>query len=347
MRVLVTGHEGYIGTVVVSTLRAAGHEVVGLDVGYFADCGFLAPVERVPQLRKDLRDVEPADLQGFDAVAHLAALCNDPLGDLDPGLTGAINHGASIQLARIARDAGVKRFLFASSCSMYGAGHGEELLTEQAPLAPLTAYAESKVRVEEDLTRLADGDFSPVYLRCATAYGLSPRLRGDVVLNNLVGWAHTTGKIRIVSDGSPWRPIVHVEDIGRAYTACLDAPREAIHNEAFNIGRKGENYQVRELADIVRETVSGSVVEYAGAAGPDPRNYRVDFSKVEHRLPEFQPKWDARSGAAEVYTALKEHAIDRETFLGRRFTRLAQIRQLRDTGFLDHELRWARVGVPA
>jgi nucleoside-diphosphate-sugar epimerase len=340
MRVLLTGHAGYIGSVTSRVLREAGHEVVGIDTGFFAACGFPGPTPPILERRKDVRDLTLADLSGIDAVVHLAALCNDPLGDLDAGLTIAINYEASAQLARLARDAGVSRFVFASSCSMYGAAAGSDLLTESAPLRPLTAYAESKVRTEEALDRLADADFSPVSLRNATAYGLSPRLRGDVVLNNLVGWAHTTGRVRIMSDGTPWRPIVHVEDIARASAACLVASRERIHNQAFNVGRNDENYQVRDIAEIVRETVPGATIEYAGETGPDPRNYRVDFSKVSRELPEFQPVWTARRGAREVYHALHAAEIDRETFLGPRFIRLARIRQLRESGALDPSLRW-------
>ncbi|MGH7349472.1 MAG: NAD-dependent epimerase/dehydratase family protein, partial [Candidatus Rokuibacteriota bacterium] len=278
MRVLVTGHNGYIGSVMVPILQAAGHEVVGLDSFFFEDCSLLQEDHRVPALRKDLRDVRPWDLDGFGAVAHLAALCNDPLGDLHPEWTYDINHKASVQLASMARAAGVARFLHASSCSMYGAAGGDDLLSEEAPLRPLTPYAISKVRTEEDVSKLADRSFSPVFMRNATAYGLSPRLRADVVLNNLVCWAHTTGRIRIMSDGTPWRPIVHVQDIARAFAAALSAPREAIHNQAFNVGANGENYQVRELAEIVRDTVPGCAVEYADGAGPDPRSYRVNFS---------------------------------------------------------------------
>ena len=342
MRVLVTGHNGYIGSVMVPVLQAAGHEVVGLDSFFFEDCSLLDDEHAVAALRKDIRDVEPSDLEGFGAVAHLAALCNDPLGDLHPEWTYDINHTASTHLATMARAAGVPRFLYASSCSMYGAAGGDATLDEEAPLHPLTPYAVSKVRAEEDLSKLADGSFSPVFMRNATAYGLSPRLRADVVLNNLVCWAHTTGRIRIMSDGTPWRPIVHVQDIARAFAAVLAAPREAIHNQAFNVGANGENYQVRELAEIVRGTVPGCTVEYAEGAGPDPRSYRVDFAKLYRTFPDFRPQWNASFGAKDLYAALQEANVTLADFQGRKYIRLAQIRHLLGQRLLDDTLRWAR-----
>jgi nucleoside-diphosphate-sugar epimerase len=340
MRVLVTGHAGYIGAVAVEALIEAGHEVVGLDTGFFEGCGFRPPTA-IPQIRKDVRDIQASDVAGFDGIVHLAALCNDPLGDLDPELTLDINYRASVRLATFARDGGCRRFVFASSCSMYGAATPDDLLTEDAPLRPLTAYAESKVRTEEDLVPLADSHFSPVYLRNATAYGYSPRLRGDIVLNNLVGWAHTTGKIRLMSDGMAWRPLVHIADIAAACVAALEAPRDLIHNQAVNVGVHDENYQVRDLAEIVRETVPGATVEFGGRGGPDPRNYRVDFRKLAKVLPSFTPKWSARTGAAQVYEALRaDDTITQEVFCGPRFTRLAHIRRLKDMGALDERLTW-------
>lgn len=339
MRVLVTGHNGYIGSVMVPILRASGHDIVGLDTFFFEDCLLGDIPDTVPAIRKDIRDMEVSDLEGFDAVVHLAALCNDPLGDLNQDWTYDINHHASVHLARLSREAGVRRFLYASSCSMYGAA-GDEVLSETAPLRPLTAYAVSKVRTEEDVSKLADGNFSPIFMRNATAYGLSPHLRADVVLNNLVCWAHTTGRIRIMSDGTPWRPIVHVQDISRAFAVALAAPRTAIHNEAFNVGSNEENYQVSELAEIVRGTVAGCTVEYAEGGGPDPRSYRVDFGKLGRVLPEFRPQWNASFGAKELYSALQDVNLTLEDFQGRRYVRLTQFKHLLDSGRLDGSLRW-------
>jgi nucleoside-diphosphate-sugar epimerase len=339
MRVLITGHDGYIGAVMVPVMQAAGHEVVGLDTGFFEDCGTGVDYNGFAAARKDIRDVTAEDLQGVDAVAHLAALCNDPLGNLNADWTHDINHRASVRLAEMSREAGVRRFIYASSCSMYGAA-GDGLINEEAPLHPLTPYAVSKVRAEEDISALATDDFSPVFMRNATAYGMSPRLRADIVLNNFVCWAYTTGKIRIMSDGTPWRPIVHIEDISRAFAAAMVAPREAIHNQAFNVGVNEENYQVRELAEIVREIVPGCTVEYAEGGGPDPRSYRVDFTKLNEMLPEFRPKWDARRGAQELYDAVQGARLTAEEFQNRKFTRLVQFKYLLDSGRLDDTLRW-------
>jgi len=339
MRVLVTGHNGYIGSVLAPLFREAGHDVVGLDTDFFADCVFGEPDGRVPAVRKDIRDVSAEDLEGFDAIVHLAALSNDPLGELRAEWTYDINHRASVRLARLARKAGVRRFLFSSSCSMYGRS-GDGLVDETAPLRPLTHYARSKVRVEEDLVALADETFSPVFLRNATAYGLSPRLRLDLVLNNLAAWAFTTGKVLIKSDGTPWRPVVHVEDIARAFLALAEAPREVVHARAFNVGSNAENYRVRDLAEAVARAVPGSRVEYADGAGPDPRSYRVDFTKIERAVPGFRPRWTAERGAAQLYEGFLRAGLTRERFEGRLYTRLRQLRHLIDSGRLDETLRW-------
>ena len=339
MRILLTGHNGYIGAVMVPMLLAAGHDVVGLDSDLFAACTFGSGLETIPAVTSDVRDVAPGDLAGFDAVIHLAGLANDPLGDLSPDITFEINHAASVRLARLAKAAGVPRFLFSSSCSNYGAA-GEALVNEEAELRPLTPYATSKVRVEQDVAKLADATFSPTFLRNATAYGVSPRLRFDLVLNNLVAWAFTTGRVHIKSDGSPWRPIVHIEDICRGFLAVLAAPRERVHNQAFNIGLTEENYQVRQLAEIVAETVPGSRVEYAPGSSPDGRSYRVDFGKVTRLVPEFKPAWNARRGAEELYAAYRKVGLRVEDFEGPRYKRIDHVRQLLAGGRLDSTLRW-------
>jgi nucleoside-diphosphate-sugar epimerase len=340
MRILLTGHHGYIGSVTGPLLRAAGHEVTGLDTFFYEGCDLRDEPDGIPAQRLDLRDADPAGLAGHDAVVHLAALSNDPLGDVSPELTKAINFEATVRLARAAKEAGISRFVFSSSCSMYGASDQKRAVDESAPLKPLTAYAESKVLSEEALADLADEDFSPIFMRNATAYGVSPRLRVDLVLNNLVGWAFTTGKVKIMSDGTPWRPLIHVEDISRATLAVLGAPREAVHGEAFNVGRNAENYQVRDLAEIVRETVGDCEVEYAGSGDPDPRSYRVDFTKFAEAFPDAGLRWTARDGAQEVLDAYREVDLTLEDFEGDRYIRLKRLRLLLDRGELDPELRW-------
>jgi nucleoside-diphosphate-sugar epimerase len=342
MRILITGHKGYIGTVMAPLLADAGHEVVGLDSDLFEQCTFGEAPREFPSIRKDLRDVQAEDLRGFDAVIHLAGLSNDPLGNLNPNLTYDINHHASVQLARLAKEVGVKRYLFSSSCSTYGAA-GDKILDETAEFNPVTPYGRSKVLVEQDVAQLASPEFSPVFLRNATAYGVSPRLRFDLVLNNLTAWALTTGRVFIKSDGTPWRPIVHIEDISRAFLAALEAPRELIHNQAFNVGRSEENYQIRDLAEIVKETVPGCTIEFAADAGPDKRCYRADFSRITRVLPAFQPKWDARRGARELYEAYKKVDLRMEDFEGPRYKRIDHIQGLLASGRLNSDLRWQAV----
>jgi len=296
MRILLTGHDGYIGHVLAPMLLERGHEVTGLDSFLYDGCGFSdgQPLT-IPVLRKDIRNVQLEELRGFDAVAHLAGISNDPLGDLAPAATYSINHEASVRLARLAKQAGVSRFVFSSSCSNYGAA-GNDFLTEEASFNPVTPYAESKVWVERDVAPLADASFSPTFLRSSTAYGASTRLRGDLVVNNLVGYALTTGQVLIKSDGMPWRPLVHIEDISRAFVSVLEAPRELVHNESFNVGMTSENYRVREVAEMVAEAVPSSKVTYAGDASPDMRNYRVNCDKLAQRLPSYQPQWTVRKG---------------------------------------------------
>lgn len=344
MNILVTGHKGYIGAVMVPMLLQEGHAVCGLDCDWFEHSAFGEPLSEIPSKKKDFRDVQPSDLVGFDAVIHLAALSNDPLGDLNPRLTYEINHIASVRLAKLAKENGVKRFLFSSSCSTYGAAGGDALLTEEAELRPVTPYGTSKMLVEQDLLKLADSSFSPVFLRNATAYGVSPRLRFDLVLNNLVAWACTTGRIYIKSDGTPWRPIVHIEDIGRAFIAVLEASTSLIRGEAFNVGSTEENYQIRDLAEIVSQVVPGCRIEYAKDGGPDTRCYRVDFSKIAKVLPDFKPQWNARAGARELYEAIQRVGLQLEDFEGPRYKRISHIQQLINTGSLDSTLRWC---VPA
>jgi nucleoside-diphosphate-sugar epimerase len=323
----------------VECLCQRGHGVTGLDTDYYHDANLFDPPADYPCKKKDIRDTSVEDLRGFDAIIHLAALSNDPLGELRPAWTFEINHAATVRLAERAKQAGVRRFLYASSCSMYGAA-GDEILKEDAPLRPVTPYAVSKLRAEEDLAKLADQQFSPTFLRNATVYGVSSRLRVDLVLNNLVGWAVTSGKIRILSDGTPWRPIVHVRDLAQAFLCVLEAPVELIHNQAFNVGHTDENYQVRDLAAIVEKVAPTCSVEYGGKSGPDPRNYRVDFGKLARTFPHFRPNWNAAKGAQELYDAYRGVGMTMEQFQGRKFTRLKQLQHLLQSGYLDDTLRW-------
>jgi nucleoside-diphosphate-sugar epimerase len=339
MRVLVTGHRGYIGAVLVPILASEGYEVFGLDSDYYAHCDFGPVAPEVPTLKKDIRDVDLADLEGIEAIVHLAALSDDPLANLDPELTYAINHAASVHMAKLAKQAGVSRFLFSSSCSTYGAA-GEDMLSEEAEFNPLTPYGRSKVMVERDLGPLADDDFSPVYLRNATAYGVSPRLRFGLVLHDLAALAHLEGLVLLKSDGTPWRPLIHVEDICRAFVAALKAPREAIHNQAFNVGINEENYKIRELAEVVRDIVPDCRIEYAPDAGPDKRTYRVNFGKIGKMLPAFKPQWNVRRGVEQLYQAYQTVGMTAEDYRGPKFKRIDQIKRLLGEGNLDSSLRW-------
>ena len=338
MKVLVTGHRGYIGVEMVPVLRAAGHEVVGLDNGYFDACDFRAPPDEVPNLGVDLRDVTARHLSGLDAVIHLGALSNDPLGDLNAQLTFDINLHASVRLAKAAKEAGVSRFLFSSSCSLYGAG-GDAFLDETAAFYPVTAYGESKVRVEQEAAKLADDKFSPVYLRNATAYGVSRRLRADIVVNNLVGHAVTSGKVLLQSDGTPWRPLVHIRDIIHAFEVMLTAPRELIHNQAFNVGRTTENFQIRDVANMVAEVVPNCKVTFAPGASADKRDYRVTFEKLERTLTAYKPQWTLRKGIEELYAAYRDGGLTPEEWQGPRYYRLKTVQGLREAGKIDENLR--------
>ena len=342
MRVLVTGHQGYLGTVMTRVLSAAGHDVTGLDTGLYADRVVGPAPQDPPGLRVDLRDVTPEHLAGQDAVIHLAALSNDPLGALDPSLTYAINHEASVRLAEAAKGAGVGRFLYASTCSVYGAA-GDSLVDESAELHPVTPYAVSKVKVEAELSELADETFTPVSLRNATAFGFSPRLRADIVLNNLVGSAVLTGVVKVLSDGTPWRPLVHAEDIATCFEACLTAPREAVHDRAFNVGDEANNVTVAEIAGHVAEAVPGSSVEITGEFGGDPRSYRVDFAAVREALPGWRAQWDIARGARELAEAYTEHGLSEHAFSHDQ-VRLAVLTERLEAGELAADLRPATSG---
>lgn len=337
MRVLVTGHNGYIGSVMTGVLQDHGFDVVGLDTYLYSRCTFGPEVPDIPAIRKDVRDVEIADLQDFDAICHLAGISNDPVGDLIADVTYEINHRASVRLASLAKRAGVERFVFSSSCSIYGASPGG-LVDEESEINPVTAYGWSKIRVEEDVQQMASDGFSPIFLRNATAYGASPRLRADLVINNLVGYAALQGTVLMKSDGTPWRPLIHIEDISRAFAAVLEAPREVVHNQVFNVAVPGENYQIRDVAEMVEVTVPGSKIELADSAGPDIRDYRVEAAKISELVPAFQPKWTVPAGIEEMYEKFVEYGTAEEEFLGR-LLRIKWLLKSQSEGKVGHDLR--------
>lgn len=346
MKVLVTGHRGYIGAVLTPLLLERGHDVTGFDSDLYRACTFVGGLSEIPAIDKDVRDISQEHLIGFDAIIHLAGLSNDPLGDYRPELTDEINFKASLELAKLAKQAGVTRFLFASSCSNYGAS-GAEFLDESARFNPVTPYGVSKVNVEKSVSSLAEDSFSPTFLRASTAYGLSPRLRFDLVVNNLTAWAFTTGEVHLKSDGTPWRPIVHVEDIANAYIAALEAERSLVHNKAFNVGLTAENYQIREIANIVSSVVPNSRIEYAHDAGPDPRCYRVDCNYIARTLHSFKPQWTARRGVEQLYDAYCAVGLTLDDFEGERFKRIAHIKKLIHEGELGDDLRRKVIRSPA
>jgi nucleoside-diphosphate-sugar epimerase len=340
MHVLVTGHKGFIGTVMVPFLQSLGHTVRGIDSDLYRYSTYGDPPEPVEERIKDVRDIEAEDLEGIDAVVSLAALSNDVLGDLNPEITYEVNHRASVRLAELARDLGIQRYVFASSCSMYGAAGGQDALDESAAFNPVTAYAKSKVLVERDVSQMATDDFSPTFMRNATAYGVSPRIRFDVVLNNLSAWAYTTGRVHMKSDGTPWRPLVHIEDISRAVAAVLAAPRAKIHNQAFNVGLNSENYQIRDLAKFVVETIPNCEISFAEGAGPDTRNYRVKFDKYERTFPDFPLQRNARATVRSIYESYRRIGLSKDEYEGPRYKRIAQLKSLIEAGKLDQTMRW-------
>lgn len=342
MRVLVTGNRGYIGAVLTELLLTKGYGVVGYDTDYYEDWEPIKSSKDIKQIKKDIRQVSENDLENIDAIVHLAALSNDPLGDLDPKLTDEINFRATVKLANLSKEVGIKRFIFASSCSMYGIA-GTKTITEDAPLEPLTPYAVSKTNSEQALSKIADNNFSPVFLRPGTAYGPSPRLRCDLVVNNLTGWAYTTGKIKIMSDGTPWRPVIHIDDLCQAFIACLEAPIEIVQNEAFNLGQNEENYQIRDIANVIKEIIPGSEIEYTHQHGPDSRSYKVSFDKINSKLKDFfHPKWKLKQGVIQLYDTFKSHGLTYEEFTGNKYIRINRLKELIEKKKLNQDLFWVK-----
>ncbi|NEQ69444.1 MAG: SDR family oxidoreductase [Symploca sp. SIO2D2] len=339
MKVLVTGHRGYIGATLVPKLLAEGFQPIGMDSDLFRACNFGEPITEIPTISKDVRDACVEDFEGVEAVLHLAGLSNDPLGEIDPDLTYDINFKASVNLAKLAKKAGVRKFVFSSSCSTYGAG-GEGLKTEESEFNPVTPYGKSKVMAEEEVSKLADDSFSPTYLRNATAYGVSSRLRFDLVVNNLTAWAYATGKVHLKSDGSAWRPLVHIDDISQAFIAVLKAKTEEVHNEAFNVGAPGENYRVREIAELVKAAVPNSDLRFADGAAADSRCYRVSFEKIMTRLEHYKPEWNVRKGIEQCLFAYRDQGVTLEQFEGPKYQRLAHIIEQMENGLIDSKLRF-------
>ncbi len=343
MKVLVTGNNGYIGTVMVPMLQEAGFEVSGLDSDLFSSCVFGNPsvtgaISQIPYLRKDIRDVEQSDLEGYDAVVHLCALSNDPLGNLNEKMTYEINHEGSVRLAKLAKAAHVERFVLSSSCSVYGAT-SVDIVNEESEPKPVTAYAESKVLAERDISKLADSDFTPVCMRSSTAYGLSPMLRFDLVVNNFIAWSFTKGIVLLKSDGTAWRPFVHIQDISRAFIAVLRAPKDVVHNQIFNVGKNDQNFRIREVAEIAKQTVPNSEIKYVEGAEADQRSYRVEFDKIAAALPEFKPQWTVPLGAKQLYEAYKKVGLLVEEFEGPRYRRITHLENSLKSGAVDSTLR--------
>ena len=340
-KVIVTGHNGYIGTHLVRLLKEKGFYVKGIDTNYFNDeCKFSDYIKPDKEIIKDTRNIEFQDLAGSYAICHLAALSNDPMGALNKGLTLDINHGASVKIARLAKEAGIEKYIFSGSCSMYGIADGDEALNETAEFAPVTAYAISKVNTETDVKLIGDEHFSVTFLRNSTAYGISPKLRLDLVVNNLIGWAMTIGEIRIMSDGTPWRPLIHAEDIARAFVAIVESPKEQVNGKSFNVGQNSENYQIRDIAKMVGAVVPNCKVVITGEHGSDSRSYRVDFTKIENELPAFKPQWRLKEAIEDIYQGYKEFGMDETHFNGRYFIRLKQLEYLIKTNKIDSNLFW-------